>query len=160
MLLQIKEWGIDGLSNPVPRVTVKTSNNARDRRLHGEEEQLLMVAAREYGGNLEAIIRFALETTMRRGEIAAMRWGHLEKGGRVLIVPDTKNGDPRMVPLSTTAAGILRDLPRRIDGKVWGVRADSTSPKPLTAPAAAPTSRICASMTYGMRPLLGSLRRG
>ena len=43
--------------------------------MHGEEEQLLMVAAREYGGNLEAIIRFALETTMRRGEIAAMRWG-------------------------------------------------------------------------------------
>ena len=43
----------------------------------------------------------------------------------MLIVPDTKNGDPRMVPLSTTAAGILRDLPRRIDGKVWGVRADS-----------------------------------
>ncbi len=120
-----KEWGIDGLSNPVPRVAVKTTNNARDRRLRGDEEQQLLLAAREYGGNLEAIIRFALETAMRRGEIAAMRWGHLEKGGRVLIVPDTKNGDPRMVPLSTIAAGILNDLPRRIDGKVWGSRADS-----------------------------------
>lgn len=120
-----KEWGIDGLYNPVPRVAIKTPNNARDRRLHAGEEEKLLEGAREYGGNLESIIRFALETAMRRGEIAAMRWSRIEKDGNVLVVPKTKNGDLRRVPLSTTATAILHDLPRRIDGKVWGVRADS-----------------------------------
>ncbi|WP_423855973.1 site-specific integrase [Acidithiobacillus montserratensis] len=120
-----KEWGIDGLVNPVPRVTVKTGNNARDRRLQPGEEQRLLEAAEEYRGGLPLIIRFALETAMRRGEIAAMRWAHIESGGRVLRVPDSKNGESRMVPLSTVAAGILQGLPRRIDGKVWGIRADS-----------------------------------
>ncbi|EQD71990.1 phage integrase family protein, partial [mine drainage metagenome] len=32
----------------------------------------------------------------------------------------TKNGDKRIVPLSSEAVRILSSLPRRIDGKVWG----------------------------------------
>lgn len=120
-----KEWGIDGLINPVPRVSVRIGNNARDRRLMADEEQKLLTAAQEYGGSLALIIRFALETAMRRGEIAAMQWTHLEKVGRVLRVPDTKNGDPRSVPLSSVAVAVLQSVPRRLDGRVWGVRADS-----------------------------------
>lgn len=125
-----KEWGINGLSNPVTRVTVKMPSNVRDRRLVGDEEKRLLEAAGEYGGVLQSIIRFALETAMRRGEIAAMRWAHLDGSGKILDVPDTKNGQPRRVPLSSVAVDILRRMPRRIDakglrGSVWGMRADS-----------------------------------
>jgi integrase len=56
-----------------------------------------------------------------------MRWEHLDRAARVLRVPETKTGLPRRVPLSSRALAVLDDLPRRIDGYVWGIRADGIS---------------------------------
>ena len=72
-------------------------------------------------------ITWAIETAMRRGEIAAMRWEHLDRQARVLLIPETKNGTPREVPLSTVALQVLDSLPRRLDGRVWTMRPDSIS---------------------------------
>ncbi|MHB1281863.1 MAG: hypothetical protein ACYCYL_11635 [Acidithiobacillus sp.] len=88
-----KEWGISGLVNPIPLVNIQKPNNARDRRLIGDEEIRLLAAAQEYGEPLSSIIRFALETAMRRGEIAAMIWLHVDLRVCVLLVPDSKSGD-------------------------------------------------------------------
>ncbi len=120
-----KEWGMAGLVNPVPLVSVQKPNNARDRRLHDDEEDRLLAAAQEYGEPLPSIIRFAMETAMRRGEIAAMHWRYVDLRASVLLVPDSKSGDPRRVPLSSRALAVLTHLPRRVDGQVWGIRADS-----------------------------------
>ncbi len=62
---------------------------------------------------------------MCRGEIAAMKWEHVDRATKVLRVPETKTGEPRKVPLSTRALKVLDGLPRRIDGYVWGMRPDS-----------------------------------
>ena len=59
----------------------------------------------------------------------------MDREARALLIPETKTGAPRGVPLSTAALGGLsqRDplrgdgLPRRLDGKVWGMRPDSIS---------------------------------
>ena len=64
---------------------------------------------------------------MRRGEIAAMRWDHMDRKARALLIPETKTWTPRRVPLSTAALGVLDQLPRRIDGRVWAMRPDSIS---------------------------------
>ncbi len=56
-----------------------------------------------------------------------MRWEHLDRKAKVLLIPETKNGTPRRVPLSTAALGVLDGLPRRLDGRVWGMRPDSIS---------------------------------
>jgi integrase len=71
------------------------------------------------------MVAIALETAMRRGELASMRWEHLDRRARVLLVPETKTGEPRRVPLSSRALAVLDGLVRRLDGYVWGVRADS-----------------------------------
>ena len=64
---------------------------------------------------------------MRRGEIAAMRWEHLDRKARVLLIPETKTGAPRHVPLSSQALAVLDALPRKIDGSAWSMRPDSIS---------------------------------
>jgi integrase len=132
--LAAKEWGIAlPFGNPVALVKMPRVANARDRRLVGDEQARLLAAAQAYdsthhaGGNVGSIITWAIETAMRRGEIAAMRWEHLDRRARVLLIPETKNGTPRRVPLSTTALGVLDGLPRRLDGRVWGMRPDSIS---------------------------------
>ena len=64
---------------------------------------------------------------MRRGAIAAMRWEYLDRKDQVLLIPETKNGTPRQVPLSTRALTTLDTLPRRIDGRVFAIHAASIS---------------------------------
>ncbi len=132
--IAIREWGMGGLVNPVPNVSIPKLNNARDRRLQGDEYARLMSAAATYGGEIGPLITWAIETAMRRGEIAAMRWDHLDgpsgpqcRQARVLLIPETKTGTPRRIPLSTTALAVLDGLPRRLDGRVFGVHTGSIS---------------------------------
>ena len=122
-------WGMESLTNPVDLVKGQRPKlpSGRDRRLVGDELPRLLAAAHAYGGETGPLITWAIETAMRRGEIAAMRWDHLDRKARVLLIPETKTGTPRRVPLSTAALAVLDSLPRRIDGRVWGMRPDSIS---------------------------------
>ena len=122
-----RAWGMEGLSNPTEFVRKPKLPQGRDRRLIDDEQIRLLNAAQTYGGEIGAIITWAIETAMRRGEIAAMRWDHLDRKARVLLIPETKTGTPRRVPLSTAALGVLDSLPRRMGGRVWGMRPDSIS---------------------------------
>ena len=115
------------MGNPAELVHKPRLPQGRDRRLVGDEQARLLAAAHAYGGEIGPLITWAIETAMRRGEIAAMRWDHLDRRARVLLIPETKTGTPRRVPLSTAALGVLDGLPRRIDGRVWAMRPDSIS---------------------------------
>ena len=120
-------WGMESLTNPVDLVKGQRPKlpGGRTRRLVDDEPARLLSAAQAYGGEIGPLITWAIETAMRRGEIAAMRWEHLDRRARVLLIPETKNGTPRRVPLSTVALAVLDGLPRRLDGRVWGMRPDS-----------------------------------
>lgn len=121
-----REWEIAlPRGNPVETIAIPSSPKGRDRRLHPGEEELLKKAAIEYGGEIGAIIGFAVETAMRRGEIAGLRWNDINLMKRTATLWDTKNGDSRVVPLSTVAIQILNELTRHISGKVFTMRPDS-----------------------------------
>ena len=112
----MKEWRMEGLRNPVLAVRKPAPGKARDRRLSlGEEKRLLAECAQP----LEAIILFALETGMRRGEIHKLLWKDVDLGKCTAQLLDTKNGEDRTIPLSTRAIGVLKALPRNINGKVF-----------------------------------------
>lgn len=121
-----KEWGMEGLSNPVKSIRMPSPPEGRDRRLKmGELEKLLENTTEEMG----RIIRFALETGMRRSEIAGMTWESVDLKKRVVTLSETKNGTKRIVPLSSVAVTILKDRlsTRRIDGEVWNIGLDAIS---------------------------------
>ncbi len=117
-----REWALE-ISNPVEFVKKPVIRNARTRRLNvGELERI--IAATE-SNELGAIVRMAIETCMRRGELVALRWSDVDFTRRVACLADTKNGESRTVPLSSTAIQILQALPRQINGRVFGMTADS-----------------------------------
>ena len=122
-----KEWGMESLGNPVELVRKPKLPQGRTRHLVDDEESRLLAFAASYGGEVQHLIPWAVETAMRRGEIAAMRWDHLDKKARVLLIPETKTGTPRRVPLSSKALQVLDTLPRQIDGSAWSMRPDSIS---------------------------------
>lgn len=63
---------------------------------------------------------FAIETAMRSGEICALQWGDVFLSSQYVVLPKTKNGDSREVPLSLRAMEILRALPKS-DGPAFGL---------------------------------------
>ncbi len=121
-----KEWGMEGLHNPVKSIRMPSPPAGRDRRLQpGELEKLIESSSEE----LSQVIRFALETAMRRGELAGMTWDMVDLKKRTVTLPETKNGQKRIVPLSSVAVAILKERlsTRRIDGKVWDIGLDAIS---------------------------------
>lgn len=122
--ISIKEWGLPLVSNPVALVSLPKLPRARDRRLVVGEEDRLLEAALKYGGCIRPAIIIALETGMRRGEIASLEWKDIDLKCCVTHLQQTKNGEHRDVPLSTRALATLKAMPRRIDGQVFGIRSD------------------------------------
>ena len=57
---------------------------------------------------------------MRRGEIVAMHWDHINWDNGTLLSPDTKNGYPRTIPLTPKAIEVLKELPQK-DTSVIGM---------------------------------------
>lgn len=114
-----RDWGMESLSNPVRKVNKPKITGGRTRRLGEGEEEALLAAATPH---LRPVIRFALETAMRRSEIASMDWTGVDLARGVVTLLRTKNGDSRTVPLSPVAMDILRSLPRNLSGSVFGYR--------------------------------------
>ncbi|MBI4999021.1 MAG: site-specific integrase [Rhodocyclales bacterium] len=121
-----KSWGMDGLGNPVRLIQLPKLNNARERRVTDDEIEALCQAAAQTAC-LPAMIRIAVETGMRRGEIVGMHWQDIDLEKRVVRLPMTKNGYARDVPLSSRAVDVLRKQRRNISGQVFQVREDSVT---------------------------------
>lgn len=82
--------------NPFEGVRRPKDGKARDRVASPTEQAWLIENA---GDNLRRAIVAALETAMRAGDIAS----HPALNGRTLKLPDSKNGEGRIVPLSALA---------------------------------------------------------
>jgi len=123
------EWGMESLSNPCEAVRKPRLPQGRERRLVGNEQDRLLDACRaDENPDILYIVQFAIETAMRRSEICGgLQWENVNLAGRVAMLPDTKNGTVRRVPLSSVAVSVLTTLPRRLDGLVWNVKADTVT---------------------------------
>lgn len=122
-----KEFGIYlPHGNPVRRVRLPKEPLGRERRIYPEEEAKVLVALQE-NPVMQALVSFAIETGMRQGEVARMRWDHVNAKARTLQIPQTKTDVPRNIPLSAKALQALEGLPRQPDGAVWGLEPHSIS---------------------------------
>jgi len=85
--------------NPVRDVTLPPNNRPRDRRLISsqdpaeDEESRLFAACRKCRNPfLLPIVRLALETAMRQGELLALKWQFINLKQCTAYLPETKNG--------------------------------------------------------------------
>lgn len=86
------EWHLPIRSNPLDGLKLKGTDQRRERRLHqGEFERLIKACRACRNPHIEPIIRFAIATGMRRSEILSMKWKHIDKRGRSLLIPGNKN---------------------------------------------------------------------
>ena len=120
-----KEWGL-ALSNPVKQIRMPKPGKPRQRRLEAGEEDALLAACKASGAHyLHSFVVLAIETGMRFGELAGVIRANVNFEKRTIYLPDTKNGEPRTVPLSTRALNAIHALPTSINGRLFGVKAGS-----------------------------------
>ena len=113
------DWGMESLRNPVELASKPKISPGRTRRLEGDEEQRLLEAS---SVKLRPIVQFAIETAMRRSEIASLTWENVNiQNRRFVHLPKTKNGDARSVPLSPEAIRIIKSIPNQKSGSVFGM---------------------------------------
>ena len=109
----VKEWGMESLRNPVSYIRKPKLPQGRDRRLKGDEEARLLEAAES---PYREVITLAIETAMRAGELRTLKWSNIDLEARTAVLPDTKNGERRTVPLSSRAVEVLRGLADHAEG--------------------------------------------
>lgn len=134
-----KEWRMESLSNPVELIRQPSVDDARDRRILSADvwtlrdgklicehlDELEMICRYSRSAELPQIARFAVETGMRRSEIAGLLRANVDEKKRTAMLPLTKNGSARGVPLSSLAVGILKSLADREDGRYFKSQPDS-----------------------------------
>jgi integrase len=114
-----REWGIYMPDNPVQRVRRLRAplDAVAAAVLRKRSDGCWRRASNRAGSSWCQSVKLALETAMRRGEIVRIERKHDRPASNsVLVLPDTKNGSPRPVPLSECRQGdhrkVLVDMPR------------------------------------------------
>ncbi len=108
--MAIKEWGLGLVMNPVALIRRPSPGQGRNRRLSdGEEARLLAECDAHSNPMLGWVVRIALYTGMRRGEIATLTRDQVDLSRRIIRLTDTKNGSARTVPLSKNAIKVFED---------------------------------------------------
>ncbi len=121
------------VENPVSHCRRPRVDDARDVRLPADHEAALLKALDATRNKwIKPFVIVALETAMRRSEILALQWQHVDLVQRTAYLPDVKSDGKkksrskgRWVPLSPRAADELGRLPRSIAGLVFPISLDS-----------------------------------
>lgn len=120
--IAIREWRLSITSNPVLNVRKPSPGAGRNRRLNGDEEELLFKACASHPNPfLLWIVKLALYTGMRRGEIISLTVDQVNIDKRTIFLRDTKNDDNRTVPLMHDAYKVI------IEALKYPLRPDDTN---------------------------------
>ncbi|WP_160730737.1 site-specific integrase [Pontixanthobacter luteolus] len=107
-----RQWNIPGAEiNPVRAVPRFKFDNARERYLSKDEAQRLLRACKGSSNpQLWAIVSLLLYTGARKSELLNAKWEHVDLEQRSWLIPDSKTGKARRVPLSGPAAQVIEGL--------------------------------------------------
>jgi integrase len=94
----------------------------------------------------------SLSTGARKMEVMGLRWGQVDFGRRAITLHDTKNEEPRALPLTGHALEVLRERTRvrRIDTDRVFPGHDPTQPVDLRTPWETALKRAGIRISAGM----------
>ncbi len=123
----IQEWKLGLAYNPVSGVRKPSPGGGRNRRLtRDEERRLLFGCDRHSNPMLGWMIRTALYTGMRVGEIQTLTRDQVDLDRRLVHLTKTENGTARTVPLTREAVDVFQEVlthpirPPETDLLFWG----------------------------------------
>lgn len=111
-----------GFANPVRKESVARfkENRPKDRFLTSEEQAaLLNVCKTASWERMYMLVLMALTTGARRGELLRLRWTDIDFGHRTATLKQTKNGKPRLLPLTKPVVEQLMRFREKNDSLIF-----------------------------------------
>lgn len=108
-------WNIPGAErNPVRGIPRRRFANARERFLNEKEaERLRQAVAKSRNRQLPAIVGLLLLTGARVSEVLSAEWKHIDLERRSWLIPMSKTGKARHVPLSRMAIDVIGQIKKK-----------------------------------------------
>jgi integrase len=120
------DWGI-ALPGGLPTAQVRKPVKPRGRDRRVTEEELSKILEITGSVELRTIVTLAVETGMRRSELASLAWEEIDLKKQTAHLPKTKTDVPRTVALSKAAVKTLKNFGTKNEGRVFTLQAESMS---------------------------------
>lgn len=109
-----RKWGLYDGQNPMERVSMPKVDNTVVRFLTAAELGRLQATLNKWPcKETVAIIRFAMLTGFRRGEIVGLKWAQVDMDNGYVTLSAPKGGKTVSVPVSDAAMDVLRSRERK-----------------------------------------------
>lgn len=117
--------------NPCSKVRLRTVRNRRTRFLTDiERGRLLSACDRSNWPKLGLLVRLALATGARRSELLGLTWSDIDFKRGVANLSDTKNGEPRVLPIPSVILRLLEQYWKDDQGYLF--ESERKPGKPMT----------------------------
>ena len=128
-----RKWGLYPGPNPMELVTMPKVDNTRIRFLSDDELARLMIVLDGWPCRDSVdIVKFAMLTGCRKGEVLGLRWDNVDMTSGYIGLIAPKGGRSVTLPISQAAADVLRDRERVSEwvfpGRGGGRRTDFATP--------------------------------
>ena len=112
-----RKWGLVPIDKANPASGLERFPETKRRRFVTPDElpQLSKAIDREFDEYVRHAIWLLLLTELRRGELLNAKWSDIDWKQRTLSIPNTKNGEALLAPLSHAAIARLKVVPRMQD---------------------------------------------
>ncbi|WP_347555546.1 site-specific integrase [Robbsia sp. KACC 23696] len=133
-----KEWGMEGLLNPLSNIRKPSGSQTRDRRLRpGEFEKLYAALASSTNAWSAPAFELAIATSLRQGSLFSIQWEWLDLNNRILrFPPEARGADnksvPAVLPLSRRAVDVFRYLAALAEGQERRLHRSQFGPADVT----------------------------
>jgi integrase len=121
--------------NPALHIPSLPENNERIRFLSEAERTRLFKACRaSHWDKLYLIVLLAITTGARKGELTKLRWNDIDFDRRTAYVATTKNGQPKVLPLTDSVIRELQLFDSKDSSLIFGSRVKYDVPYCFTKP--------------------------
>jgi integrase len=124
----VRDWHVLE-SNPVRSLRMCRVRGFRVRYLQKDEIASLLRACKEsYQPALYPYVLIALTTGARKGEIQHIKWKDIDLDSGLIVIPNTKNGEPKALPITPQVREALEAYKSEITHHhtyVWRGRGDT-----------------------------------
>jgi len=120
-----------GFTNPVRKESVSRfkENPSKDRFLSEKEQQnLLKACSASNWDRLYLLVLMALTTGARKGELLNLKWSDIDFNKRTANLNSTKNGKPRLLPLTHPVIEELMRFRENTDNLIFHSTVRKTTP--------------------------------
>jgi len=129
----IREYGL--LDNPTRYIRSLPENKGRTRFLSEAERTRLFGCCRaSKWDKLYLIVLLAITTGTRKGELTKLRWNDIDFARRTAYVSTTKNGQPKVLPLTDSVIKELQLFDTKDSSLIFASKVKEDAPYCFTKP--------------------------